>query len=440
MDKIEIKKISLKNGLRIVMAPMKTTEIITLSVFVKAGSYVETEKNNGISHFLEHMLFRGTIKRPTAFDISRSIDEVGGIINAGTSLEITNYYIDIRAEYFDLALDVLSDIIINSKIGEKEIEKEKGVIIEEINMYEDDPQKKIGEIFRKLLYKHQPAGFSVLGKKENIKGFHRQNLIEYFDSLYLPSNIVIIVAGCERVLTDKKIEDKITLAFKKLSQINSPRFVEKIKKKKIKKTKTEDSQQQPEVLIEKKKTDQIHLKLGVRGYNLFHPDKYILSVVDVILGKGMSSRLFTSLRQEKSLAYYIQSGVSMHTDIGYFYTIAGVNPEKVEQAVKVIIKEFKRIKDKKVCIEEIERAKKYITGHTLMAAEDSSYIADRLGYQEILTDKMLTLEEFLQEIDKVTIDDIQRVANDIFVNNKLNLALIGSIIDKQNDLQRLLKL
>ncbi len=424
-----IKKIIFKNGLRVITAPMKGTKTITLQVFVKAGSHNETKRNNGISHFLEHMLFKGTDKRSTTFDISKSIDEVGGIINAGTGSEKTSYYIKVDAQHFDLALDILSDIIINSKINEKEIEKEKGVIVEEINMYEDVPSAKVWDVFDELLYKNQPSGFSILGKKDHIIKFQRSDFIEYFNNFYFSSNMVIVAAGCEDILKDQeKIEKKISLAFQNLS-VSKP----------IKKLKIDDSQEFPVISIKKKKTDQAHLILGVRAYNLFHSDRYALSVLNAIIGGGMSSRLFTSIREKQGLAYYIYSTKIMYTNAGYFCIVAGVNPKKTDQAVRGILEEFKKIKKKRVSSEELEKAQRFLKGHKTMASESSSFIANRIGTLEILTNEIITLEELFQKIDKVTNKDIQRVANDIFINKNLNLALIGSI-DNKNDLKNLLKL
>lgn len=432
----KMNKIVLGNGLKIITIPMKETRLMTLSVFIRAGSHYENQKNNGISHFLEHMLFKGTAKRPTAFDISKSIDEVGGMINAGTSSEITNYWVKIRDKHFDLALDVLADIIIRSKIDAKEIEKEKKVIIEEINMYEDDPMSKVWEVFNQLLYKNQPKGFSILGEKKNITKFQRSDFIQYFNSLYLLSNMVIVVTGSEKILRNQKVENKIALAFKDLLKSNITIDFNKTEKNK---KEIKDIQQSPAISIKEKKTDQAHLILGVHGYNLFHPDRYVLSVLNTILGRGMSSRLFKSIREEKGLAYYIYSNVTMHTDVGYFCTATGVNPKKIPQAMKGIIREYEKIKNKKVINEELKRAKEYLKGHILMALENSLYIAGKVGRSEILTNKVDTIKEIFQKIDRVTKNDIQRVANDIFINKNLNLALIG-LIDDKNYLKKLLEL
>ncbi|OGZ33231.1 MAG: hypothetical protein A3I88_01260 [Candidatus Portnoybacteria bacterium RIFCSPLOWO2_12_FULL_39_9] len=411
------KKTFLKNGLRIITAPMEGTQTVTVLVLVGTGSKYETKEINGLSHFLEHMFFKGTKKRPNTLALAETLDRVGGEYNAFTSQEMTGYWTKVDAGHLDLALDWVSDIFLNSKLKEKEIEKERGVILEELNMYLDTPIKYVGDLWTDLLYGDQPAGWRVIGTKEAIKSVKRPWFVNYLKEHYLAKNTLITVAG--KIDSNDTIK-KIEKYFSKI-KLGQPKTKLKVKEK----------QSRPEVLVHYKKTDQTHLYLGVRGYNIFHPDKYALGILATILGGYMSSRLWIRVREREGLGYYIRTGAETDTDSGYLATRAGIDNQRVDRAIKLILDEYKRIREKKVGLQELKKAKDNIKGGTLLEMESSDAQASFFAGQEILTKEILTLEEKFAKIDKVTSDDILRVAKDIFRPEKLNLALIGPFKDKR---------
>ena len=418
------KKSKLKNGLRIITVPVKGTSTVTVLVVVGTGSKNENEKNRGISHFLEHMFFKGTKKRPTALDVSKELDKVGGAYNAFTGKECTGFWAKVDNRHCDLALDVLSDMLLNSKFDNKEIDKERGTILEELNMYLDNPMARVSDLFENLLYQNQPLGYDELGNKKTIKSVKRKDFVSYYKKYYQGQNIIIAIAG----------------NFKEKEVINlSKKYFSKLEKSIIKTNReTFDKQSKPKILIEYKKTDQTHLHLGVRGYNSTNQNRYALSILSIILGGNMSSRLFISIREHNGLAYYIHTSAVDYKDVGYFSAQSGVNNEKCLEAIKIILDEFKKVKEEKVSAEEIKRAKDYLKGRTNIALESSDAMASFVANQEMDTGKILTPEEKFAKIDAVTADDLQRVANDIFVDRKLNLALIGPFKNKK-EFEKILK-
>ena len=419
------KRTTFKNGLRVLTVPVAGTKTVTVLVLVGTGSKYETKEINGISHFLEHMFFKGTKKRPTPAKIVEELDRIGGEYNAFTSKEHTGYYAKVNFKHFDLALDWISDIFLNSQLDEREIAKEKGVILEEINMYLDTPMHYVGHLWEQVLYNDQPAGWPIWGSKEVVSSLKQKQFLEYLSSQYSAKNTVVCIAGnFDKAKVSKKVENY----FYALTRNN---FREKVK--------VLENQKKPEALIHFKNTDQTHLCLGVRGYNTFHPDKYIFRILSTILGGFMSSRLFQEVREKKGLAYYIRTGVESNTDTGYLVTQAGVANSKTSEAIKTILAEYKKIKDKGVGQEELSKAKENIKGSMLLNLETSDELASFIAGQEILKKEILTPEQVFAKIDKVSIDDIQRVAQDIFKPEKLNLALIGPFKDK-NKFESLLKI
>jgi len=404
----------LPTGLRLIVVPMAQTRTATVLVLVGTGSKYETKEINGISHFLEHMFFKGTKKRPNTLVLAETLDKVGGAYNAFTSKEYTGYWAKVDAQHLELALDWVSDIFLNSKLSSEEIEREKGVIIEEINLYLDNPPRYVADLWDELLYGDQPAGWSVLGRKEIIKRLKRNQFIDYLKKHYLASNTVVCLAGEEKAVN--KLKDKVKDYFKKINIGPAPN-----------KPQVSESQNKPEQLIYYKKTDQTHLCLGFRapGYHLLHPDRYTLTLLAVILGGPMSSRLWIKVRERQGLAYYISTLADFDTETGCLLTRAGVDNSRVEQAIKMILQEYQRIKEKKVSSKELQKAKDYLKGSTLLGLESSDELASFYTFQEVLTGKIMTIEEKFKEIDKVTSDDLQRVAREIFQPANLNLALIG---------------
>jgi len=420
------KKITLKNGLRIILAPQKESPSAAVLVLVGAGSKYETKETSGMSHFLEHMFFKGTKKRPGTLAISEALDRVGGQYNAFTSQEMTGYWAKVAASKWELALDWVSDILINSKFDAAEIEREKGVICEEINMYYDTPTRYVGTLWEKLLYGDQPAGWDIAGSKEIISSFSQPQFLKYLKTHYQSANTIICLAG--KLPPQKVIEKKVGQYFGALSGGEGGKKLAVLEK-----------QSQPELLVHYKKTDQTHLCLGVRAYDLHHPDRFILSILAAILGGMMSSRLFISVREKKGLAYYVRTATEKYTDTGYLVTQAGVTNDKAEEAIEAILFEYRKICDKKIPAAEIQKAKDYLIGNTLLALETADELASWLGMQEILSSRILTTNQVFAKIKAVSAADLQRVARDIFQPQKLNLALIGPFKEKEK-FEKLLKL
>jgi len=419
------KKTTLKNGLRIITVPQKSTQAVTVLALVGTGSKYETKEISGISHFLEHMFFKGTKKRPDKINIAETLDKVGGIYNAFTGEECTGYFAKVAAGHFNLALDWVSDIYLHSLLPEQEMAKEKGVIIEEINMIYDNPMAYVSTLWSKLLYGDQPAGWDIAGTKESVSGLDRQKLSDYMSSQYVAQNTVVCVAG----------------------NIEEGRAVNEVKKSfaSIKNAKSQDKekvierQTRPEAIVHFKKTDQTHLCLGVRGYNIFHPQKYVQDILSVILGGMMSSRLFIEVREKLGLAYYVRTEAETNTDTGYLATRAGVDNKNVEKAISTILKEYRKISQEKIADKELKKAKEYIKGKTALILEGSDDLASFYGAQELLEKIILTPKEIYAKIDKVSSRDVMGVAQDIFRLEKLNLALIGPFEDNKK-FQGLLKL
>ncbi len=419
------KKTTLKNGLRIITVPQRNTRTVTTLILVGTGSKYETKEINGISHFLEHMFFKGTKKRPSKMAISEILDGVGGDYNAFTGEEYTGYYAKVEKSHFDLALDVISDIFLNSKLEEKEIKKEKGVIIEEINMYRDHPSRYIQTLWTKLLYGDQPAGWDIAGTKKTVSAVNHQKLANYMKNQYVAENTVICVAGN---INQKSAIEKVK---KQFQGINITKPIEKLN--------VIEKQIKPACLLDYKKTDQVHLYLGVRGYNIFHPQKYTQDLLGVILGGMMSSRLFIKVRERLGAAYYIKTDVSADTDTGYFATCAGVANKLVEKSIKGILEEYKKISIEKVSPKELKKAKDFIKGKTALSLESSDAQASFYSLQELLKNEILSPEEILKKIDRVKANDILKIAKNLFQERKLNLALIGPFKNKEK-FQQLLKL
>jgi len=418
------KKSTLKNGLRIITVPMKSTKAVTVLVLVGTGSKYETKQNNGISHFLEHMFFQGTKKRPNQLKIAETLDRVGGVYNAFTGNDATGYHVVLDSNHMDLGLDWVSDMLLNSKFEQKKIAKESKVIVEEINYYQDTPTNYIHDLWPKLVYGNQPAGWSIAGTKENVLRFKRRDFLKYLKEHYSAKNTIVCVSGD---IKPDLVKKKIQKYFKRI-RITNPKS----------KLKVVEKQFQPKSLIHFKKTDQTHLALGVRAYNNSHPQKYALAVLGKILGGMMSSRLFIEIREKQGLSYYVYTSVDANPDTGYLSTFAGINNKNIDKAIKIILREYKKLKQKKVGKAELQKAKHNIKGKMILSLESSAAQASFYGMQELLEVKVLTPEQLFKKIDAVSANDIIKVARDIFKPEKLNLALIGPFKKKQR-FQRLLQ-
>lgn len=403
---------TLPNGLRVVLVPMKENKTATVIVMTGTGSRYENEHENGLAHFLEHMFFKGTTKRPSAKAISEELDAVGAVYNAFTSKERTAYYAKVGARHLDTALDVISDIFLNSKLPEKEITKERGAVIQEIDMYEDMPMRTVDNVFDELMFGgDHPLGRTILGPKENIRTFTRKDFAAYLKRNYTPLNTVVCIAGS---FDEKKVSAKIKKDFGKLPHGNPPNFIP-----------FASAQKEPRIAIKEKKTDQTHFMLGVPAYPFLHKDEYALAVMSAILGSGMSSRLFLEVREKRGLAYSVHSWVERYPDTGAFVVQAGVEHGKLEKTVETILAEFKKIKKTKVLAAELSKAKEYIKGTMTLSLETSDEIATHAASAMINIGRVRPLSEILDGIDKVSSEDVQRVARDLLQTSKLNLAIIG---------------
>jgi predicted Zn-dependent peptidase len=421
---MKYKRKVLPNGMRVITVHMKDTPTVTVLVMVEAGSKYESKEKNGISHFLEHMVFKGTEKRPTAFTISKELDSIGSQYNAFTSEEYTGYYAKAAPKHVSTLLDVVSDLYLNPAFDEKEMQKEKGVIIEEINMYLDLPHRHVQEIFMNLLYGDQPAGWTITGPRENIQAMERKDFVDYRNNNYVAEATTVIVAGN---FDEKKVQKEIQQRFASLS-----------KTKKHKKVKTIDVQTEPQVLVESRKTDQAHIVLGVRGFKAGSPQNPTIRMLNAVLGAGMSSRLFQKLREEMGVGYYVRSSYDTYTDHGIFSVSIGADVSRVEEVVNAIIAELKRFTTELVSKEELEKTQEYIIGMMLLGLESSDSIAEFYGYQEIMRQPLKMPNDLIKEIRSVTPEKIRSMAKKLFVSKNLNLAMVGPDVDPEK-LKALLK-
>lgn len=407
----------LKNGLKVITSEMPNALGVSNNIFVGAGSRYETKGENGISHFLEHMVFKGTKKRPTTAEVSKTIDSIGGVMNAYTSYDQTCFWNKVPQKYFSLGIEVLSDIVLNSLLKEEEIDREKGVIIEEINMKKDTPMSYILHLGYELLWNNNALGQDILGTKENISRMQKKDFLKYLKDLYQPQNIVISAAGN---IKHEKIVEEIKNFFGKIKS-NPTRNYNKYK----------DDQAQFKTLIHYKKTDQTHLFLSFKAISRHHPNKPVLDVIDSILSGGMSSRLFINIRERRGLAYYIRAYEDNFLDTGCFFAHAGLNSQKIEEAINAILEEFKKLKEEKVDGKELRKAKEYLKGNFLLSMDDCENVASWLGEQALFDKEIKTPEEKIKELEKVTPEQIQKLAQKLFVKDKLNLALIGPFKEKK---------
>ena len=415
---------NLDSGLRLVVIPMESTKTVTVLVMTGTGSKYETKEINGISHFLEHMMFKGTEKRPDKLDIARELDGIGAEYNAFTGKEYTGYYAKASVKKVDTVMDVIFDIFLNSKLDSKEIDTERGVIIEELNMYRDMPQRYVSDLFEKLLYGDQPAGWDIGGEKETILKLKRDEFVDYFNTHYIAPRTIVAVAGN---VDPEAIKEKVERHFKNIRKgeiFDKPAVVER--------------QDKSEVLLHNKKTDQTHFILGVRAYDKFNEKKYPLGILSVVLGGGMSSRLFSEVRDKRGLAYYIGASGESYTDSGFFSVKAGVNNQKTKEAIEVVVEELRKAKKEGITSQELQRAKDQIEGSMALGLEHSDAVAEIYAESLIFHNKILTPEEELDKMKKVTLGQILEVASDIFNDNKLNLALIGPF-EKEEEFERLLE-
>jgi predicted Zn-dependent peptidase len=417
-------KTVLGNGLRVITSAMSHSRSVCIAILVGAGSCYESEEEAGISHFAEHIFFKGTERRPTAKEISQEIEGVGGIINAGTEKEATIFWCKVTSPHSSIALDVLSDILFNSRFDGNDIEQERRVIIEEINMNLDSPQRRVGMLIDELLWPKQPLGSEILGSKETVTSITRKQMLDYVARRYLPNNTVISIAG------DIQPEEAIA----RIETLFSNWIVGELSNGYL----ANAEQTTARLHIESRDSEQAHLCLAVHGFSHSHPQRFALDLLNAVLGEGMSSRLFTEIREHRGLAYDIHSYVEHFLDSGSLTIYAGVDPGKIETAVAVILEELFKLKQG-VMPGELTRAKEMLKGRLQLRLEDSQNVALWLGSQEILGRHILSIDEVISIIEAITADDVKGVAEELLISDKLNLAVVGPI-KKEEPLMELLKI
>lgn len=414
-----VKKTKLKNGLRIVTKVLPNTQSVTVLILVGAGSRYEKKEINGISHFLEHMFFKGAERYKNTKEVSEAIDGVGGDFNAFTGKEYAGYYVKVAAEKLDTALDVLSDMLINSKFDPVEIDKERGVILEEYNMYQDTPMYQIGWDFEKLLYGDQPLGWDQVGTKELIGSVTQQQFLDYLHDLYTPDNTVIAVAG-------NFDEIKLAEQIEQLFVFPSPRTKKAYHFEAIR-----EFTSAKKVWLRNKKTEQAHVVIGFPGYADNSENHYASKLLAIILGGNMSSRMFLSVREAQGLAYYISATTDDYHDTGIFSVSAGVSVERIDQAITSIIVEYQKAAEFGITAAELEKAKSYLKGKIVLRMEDSEEYSHLIGKYELLQGQKVGLEDVLRKVDSVQLEQVSAVAKELFVEDKLHAAIIGPYEDEE---------
>ncbi len=406
---------TLKSGLTLITIPIPSLESVTTLVAVGAGSRYEAKKVNGISHFLEHMFFKGSKKYPSAEIISTMVDSIGAVNNAATSKEWTYYWIKSAAKHVELATDLISSMMKDSLVEKDEMEREKGVIIEELRMYRDNPARLIWDLYENLQFGDQPLGWDIGGDEKTINSLNRDDFIKYVNSLYAPTNSVLVYAG--KIPEDiEKIAIKYFDDLPKRGEHKPAGFVPQ-------------KQTKARAHVHYKKTDQANLILGVEGFNRHDNNRHAAKVLSVILGEGMSSRLFMQVRERRGLAYHVSSDADSYIDTGMFINYAGLKLEKVYEGLKIIIEELNKISSEVVGSEELNKAKELIRGRLALRSESTNFLAEHFGTQFILDRKLEKFDDYLKEIDKVTPEDILTVAKYLFDKNRFNLQVIAPIKD-----------
>jgi len=415
------KKVRLENGLRIIAHRMPNMQSLALGIWVKVGGRYETNKLKGISHFLEHLLFKGS-KNYSCRKIKESIEGVGGSLNGFTSEELTCYLVKIPSRYLELTLDILSDMVINPSLASVEIEKEKQVILEEIKMYKDQPQSYVHELLDGLLWPNQPLGSPIIGTVGSVSGITREELRLFKSRFYTPANIVVSAAG---LLDYGKLMKGVAKVFSRGDDRKINTFIN-----------AREKQSRQQIKVFHKDTEQTHMALGFHAFKREHPLRHALGILHIALGANMSSRLFHELREKRGLAYEIGTQVKRFQDTGAFIVHAGIDNRKVEQAVTLILKELKKSKLKLINRDEFKRAKEFYLGQLLLALEDTLDHMFWIGESTVSLDKTYSLGEIIKEVKRVKREDIREVARYIFKEENLNLALIGPLKNSEEKIRK----
>lgn len=411
------KRTQLNNGLRIITYQMPRMQSVALGIWIKVGGRYESDKNKGISHYLEHLLFKGS-RKYSCRKIKESIEGRGGSLNGFTSEELSCYLAKLPYHYLYLALDILSDMVINPILSEKEVEKERTVILEEIKMHKDHPQSYVYELLDELLWPNQPLGQSILGTFESVSQIRKQDLAHFKRYYYSPANIVVSAVG---LLDHKDFVRKTENIFSQLKEIRISAF-----------QKAQEEQHKPRLKVFHKDTEQTHLALGFHSFKRDHPLKHALGLLHIVLGANMSSRLFNELREKRGLAYEIGTQVGRFQDTGTFIVHAGIDNRKVAKTIKLILTELYKVKDKLVSEDEFKRAKEFYLGQLMLGLENTLDHMLWIGESTAALNKTYTLDEIIKEVNRVKRQDLRRVAQYIFKEKSLSLALIGPLRDEEN--------
>lgn len=412
----KIYKTQLKNGLKIITEEMPDIQSASVGIWVNIGSRNEDSKKNGISHFIEHLLFKGTKKR-TALDIAREIESVGGVLNAFTGRENTCFYAKVLSKDIPLAADLLSDIFLNSKFDRQELEKERSVILQEIKMVDDTPDDLIHDLFAKTFWKGHPLAMPVLGNLQTMSSLKRDDVLSYYKQFYLPHAVIITAAGNIK----HKSLLKLLKPFEKMPVSNSANC----------KLQTAGPKPHSGIMLEQRNLEQVHLCLGTPSPNQTHPDRYKIYLLNTLLGGGMSSRLFQEIREKRGLAYSVYSYLNLCLDVGSLVVYAGTTPDTFGKVVELILKELNAFVKKEVKKEELKSAKEQLKGSMLLGLETSESRMTKLARDEIYFNRTVAIKEIVEGIDKVTSRDIARLAKEIFNPDKVTLAAIGKV-DRKN--------
>ena len=418
------KKTTLDNGLRIITNAMPHTRSVSICIYIGVGSRYEAETVAGISHFIEHLCFKGTSKRVSPKDIAVAIEGVGGILNASTSKELTSYWCRVAQPHFSLALDVLVDILLNSRFDPVDVERERQVIIEEINMSKDSPQQQVGMLIDKLLWPDHPLGRDVAGSKKSVTAITREMIFDFMADHYLPANMVVAVAG------DIKHGEVINGVSQALGAWTNQKPGSGYL--------PYQEEPNPRLKIENRDTEQTHLCLALPGLPLLHPARFVLSLLNTILGEGMSSRLFLEVRDRLGLAYSVYSYIEHYNDSGAMTVYAGVEHNKLEVAVNAILEQLSQLRES-IPEEELSKVKELLKGRLLLRMEDSRSVAGWAGGQEILTGRILTVDRVVSIVDAITAQEVQQLARELLTGDRLRLAVVGPVKNGER-LEELLKL
>ncbi len=403
-------KIVLHNGIRIVTEKIPYLRSVSIGIWINSGSRDEEDKNSGISHFLEHLAFKGTEKR-SAMQIAFEMDSIGGQIDAFTSREYTCYSAKVLDEHLPVAIELLSDILLNSTLKPADIDKERQVILEEIKFVEDNPADYIYDLLYQSVWSSHPLGRSILGNPESIERIERSKLINHLDNHYIPKNIIIAVAGN---IDEGRLKELLENAFGRLN-----------------KNASSSREAPPEIkrnfIIKERELEQVHFCLGTKGLRSADENRFEGYLLNTILGGSMSSRLFQKIREDYGLAYSIHSFISPYADTGLLGIYAGTSAEFFEKVLKMSLEEFKLLMTVKVSGDELKKAKEQLKGNLMLSLESSSSRMNQLAKQEMYFERYFSLDEIIDEIEKVTEEKIQRLANRLFDNSFFNLAVLGPV-------------